>query len=384
MTAQDSVLNTLAHLVSIPSVNPNYINGTGESKLGEWIYEFFRQNNIHVEKQFVLPDRFNVIAKIPSKESSQRIVYEAHMDTVSDHGMSIEPYTPVIKEGFLYGRGACDTKGGLAAMIHAVREIAQHPAPRTPEIWFAATIDEEYSYRGVAAFCERHAKFDAAIIAEPTELQVITASKGLLRFKITTTGTSAHSAKPHLGDNAILQMLPIIDAIQTDTMNLHLSSHPLLGEATCNLSVIKGGTQINFVPDHCEIEIDRRLLPHEQPDETWKHYQSIVDQVMKDNPSVKAELLPPLLTDSPLETNPDQHPVQVMSSVLANHQLPCTPGGVPFCSDASKFGNLGIPAMILGPGSINQAHAATEYVKCSEVEKAVEIYRDFALHYHSM
>ena len=127
MTAQDSVLNTLAHLVSIPSINPNYINGTGESKLGEWIYEFFRQSNIHVEKQSVLPGRFNVIAKIPGKESAHRVVYEAHMDTVSDHGMSIDPYTPVIKEGFLYGRGACDTKGGLAAMIHAVREIAQRP-----------------------------------------------------------------------------------------------------------------------------------------------------------------------------------------------------------------------------------------------------------------
>ena len=383
MTAHDSVLSTLAQLVSIPSVNPNYENGSGESQIGEWIYDFFRRNDIDVEKQPVLPERFNVIAKIPGKNSSKRIVYEAHMDTVSDRGMSIDPYNPIIKDGHLYGRGACDTKGGLAAMLHAIKDLAQHSARQMPEIWFVATVDEEYSYRGVAEFCDQYSNFDAAIIAEPTELQVITASKGLLRFKITTTGVSAHSAKPHLGDNAILQMLPIIDAIREDTIDLELAIHPLLGKATCNLSVIKGGTQINFVPDHCEIEIDRRLLPHEQPDATWAHYQKLVDRVMRHDPSVKAELLPPLLTDSPLETDSEENAVQLMCRVLETHQLPHRPGGVPFCSDASKFGNLGIPAMILGPGSIDQAHAAIEYVKCAEVEKAAEIYKDFAIQYHS-
>ena len=379
MNASPSVIDTLTHLISIPSVNPNYSGGSGEGEIGQWVFDFFERKNLQVVKQPIETGRFNVIVRIPGRTSNRRIVFEAHLDTVSAEGMTIAPFCPKLEGGRIYGRGACDTKAGLSAMMHAMVELSNQRCDC--EVWLAATVDEEYSYRGVAGFCEQHKKFDAAVIAEPTELRAIIASKGLLRCKIITKGTSAHSAKPHLGDNAILQMLPIIERLQLDAHQLQNTHHPLLGHATCNIGVIKGGIQINFVPDHCEIEIDRRLLPHETPFEIWEHYRNLVDEVMEHHPGIQAELLPPLLTDSPLSTDPDDHAVSTISQVLASHHLPAEPGGVPFCSDASKFGNLGIPSLIFGPGSIDQAHAAIEYVECEQVQKAVEIYRDFAINF---
>jgi acetylornithine deacetylase len=315
------------------------------------------------------------------------------MDTVSVRGMAIQPWSPQIRDGRLYGRGACDTKGGLAAMMHALASLAEERV-RTPcEIVFAATVDEEYSYRGVAALC-RESPFeplsgntesglhaDAAIVAEPTSLNMVTASKGLVRWKIETRGRAAHSAKPHLGVSAIEKMAKIITAMQSDTERLSLRQHPLLGPATCNIGRIRGGEQINFVPDRCEIEIDRRMLPGESVESVLQHSQALLDRLAAEDRDFDAQISPPMLTDVPLETDKNCQPVRTMASVLSELGLDATPIGVPFCSDASKFGAIGIPSMILGPGSIDQAHAAVEFVDCQQVIAAAEIYRRFMIEF---
>ncbi len=262
------------------------------------------------------------------------------MDTVSVAGMDIDPWDPQIREGKLYGRGACDTKAGLAAMMHAVADLARDGLVPNSEVWLAATIDEEYSYRGVAALCQPSFTADAAIVAEPTELRPVIASKGLVRWKIETIGKAAHSAKPHLGINAIEHMSRIIQAIEQDTQALASKQHPLLGPATCNVGVIRGGVQINFVPDRCEIEIDRRLLPGETVDGVLTHYQSIVDAVVARSPQMQVMMHPPMLTDVPLQTDQNADAVQAMVGVLDELGLPSEVCGVPFCSDASKFGAL--------------------------------------------
>ncbi len=381
MSVLSPVIKTLADLVAIPSVNPNYEGGTGESQIANWIEQFFQRQQIHVEQQSVLPGRSNVIAKIPGRTSNHRIILEAHMDTVSTKGMSIAPWDPVIKNGNLYGRGACDTKGGLAAMMHAMLELAKSETHPDAEVWFAATIDEEYSYRGVQHLCAQNLKADAAIVAEPTQLQTIIASKGLVRWMIEVEGVAAHSAKPHLGKNAIVHMMHLIHELERDTQNLALSSHPLLGSATLNIGVIRGGVQINLVPDRCEIEIDRRLLPDEDLEQVLNHYQSMVEKVAYELPDFKATMHPPMLTDLPLDTNPNSHAVKVMKQTLIQHGQSDDLAGVPFCSDASKFGAMQIPSIIFGPGSIDRAHSANEYVECDQVEMAATLYRDFVLNF---
>lgn len=374
------VLRTLADLIRINSVNPNYDGGVPEAKIAEYIELYFAAHRIDTWRQDVFPERANVIARIPGHDSQRRIIFEAHMDTVSVSGMSIPPWTPEIKEGRMYGRGACDTKGGMAAMMHAVASLKRDDLTPPCDIWFAATIDEEFSYRGVVALCE-DLQADAAVVAEPTLLRPVIASKGLVRWKIETRGKAAHSAKPHLGINAIEHMAHVIAVLQKDSLRLSSTPHPLLGPATCNIGVIRGGVQINFVPDSCTIEIDRRMLPGETCDAVLGHYQRLLDALLAEHPKMDAVMHPPMLTDVPLETSADSLAAKQMAKILEEMRLDPTLIGVPFCSDASKFGARGIPSIILGPGSIDQAHAAVEYVDCDQVEQAASIYRRFMLEF---
>lgn len=380
--ADRNVLRTLAKLIRINSVNPNFDGGLGEQNVAEYIERFFSAHGIETWRRPVFPNRPNVVARIPGRDSQRRIVFEAHMDTVSAAGMAIDPWTPEVRGGRMYGRGACDTKGGMAAMMHALASVkADHITPPC-EVWFAATIDEEFSYRGVVDLCN-DLQAEAAVVAEPTRLRPVIASKGLVRWTIETRGKSAHSAKPHLGINAIEHMAHVITALQQDTLRLKSFAHPLLGPATCNVGVVHGGVQINLVPDSCTIEVDRRMLPGETCETVLRHYQRLVDSVAAEHRNMDVTMHPPLLTDAPLETNSDSLAARQMVQVLKELQLDATLIGVPFCSDASKFGALGIPSIIFGPGSIDQAHAAVEYVDCGQVEQAVDIYRRFMLGFPS-
>lgn len=379
--ADGEVLQTLAELVAINSVNPSYDGGVAEAALAEYIEAFFAARGIETWRQEVEPQRFNVIARLPGTDPQQRVIFEAHMDTVSVQGMTIPPWTPTLRDGRLYGRGACDTKGGMAAMMHALASL--HAAGEQPpcEIWFAATIDEEYSYRGVTALCQGlHGA--AAIVAEPTDLRAVIASKGVVRWQIETIGQAAHSSKPHLGINAIEHMAQVIQTLQQDAAELAQHSHPLLGPATCNVGVIHGGRQVNFVPDRCCIEVDRRLLPGEDAETVLAHYQYLLDGLAATNPQMQIQMHRPMLTDLPLETDPQTAVVKQIGTILSAHRLDPTPMGVPFGSDASKFAAIGIPSIILGPGSIDQAHAAVEYIECNQVEQAARIYRQFMRDFH--
>jgi len=317
-----------------------------------------------------------VIARLPGRDSSRRVILEAHMDTVSVKGMSIAPFAPRIEGGRLYGRGSCDTKCGLAAMMHAVASLHDEGITPPCEVWLAAVVDEEFSYRGVVKLCE-DLTANAALVAEPTGLRAIVAGKGVLRWRIVVRGKAAHSSKPHLGVNAIVHAAQIVLAIEEDSARFAANVHPLLGQATVNVGIIEGGVQVNFVPDACAIEIDRRLLPGESGPAVLAHYQSLLDTLKTQHPTFDAVMEPPRILDEALETAADSAPARLASAVLVEMGLDGTPGGVPFGSDASKLSRTGIPSLIVGPGSIDQAHAAVEFVEVAEVERAVTFYREF-------
>lgn len=299
------------------------------------------------------------------------------MDTVSIKGMTIDPFDPVIRDGRLHGRGSVDDKAGLAAMMHAVAEIHASGEPPPCELWLAAVVDEEFSFRGVVKLCEG-LKADAAVVAEPTEFRCVIASKGVLRWRIRTKGKAAHSSKPHLGINAITAMSRVVLALQEDHERMQAAVHPLLGPGTCNVGVIHGGVQVNFVPDEAVIEIDRRLLPGEEIEAVLAHYQSVLDDLMKTHPDVIAEMEKPMLQDWSFQTDENTPLVQLARDVLRGMKREDGVCGVPFGSDASKFSRLGIPTILFGPGSIDQAHAAVEYVECAEVEAAQAFYAQIA------
>ena len=374
----DDLIGTLADLVRINSVNPAYPGGAPESAMALYIQDFFEKRGIEVSQQSVFPGRPNVLATLRGRDPSRRIVFEAHTDTAGILGMTIPPFEPRVCDGRLYGRGACDTKAGAAAMMHAIASLAQDRIQPRCEVVFAGTADEEHSYRGVVKLCEGlHA--DAAVVSEPTSLRLVVATKGCLRFRIRVHGKAAHSSKPHLGVNAVSRMARLILALEEDARALDRRPHALLGPPTFNIGVIHGGTQVNIVPDSCVIEVDRRLVPGEEPEAVWKYYRRFVESLRDSMPLFEAVVEEPILEDLPLETAVSEPVAAIASRVLANLGLHSEPVGVPYGSDASKLARAGVPSIVFGPGNIDQAHAACEFVDCAEVRKAYEFYRQFIL-----
>ncbi|MDE3178483.1 MAG: M20 family metallopeptidase [Acidobacteriota bacterium] len=373
--AHSDLIPTLANLIRIASVNSAYNPEGSESEIQNWISDFFRDRGILTWEQEVLPSRPNVIAQLPGKNSARRLLFEAHCDTAGVDGMSIPPFDPRIRNGRIYGRGACDTKAGLAAMMHAMVDLKQAHVQPPCEVWVASTVDEEHSFRGVLKLSE-NLKAAAAVVSEPTTMRMAIASKGCLRWRITVKGKAAHSSKPCLGTNAIEHMARIVRLLGDDGQQLHEFRHALVGSPTLNIGLIQGGTQVNVVPETCWIEIDRRLIPGEEPAQVLASYRELLNDLRASNPDLEWFMEPPLLQDQPMQTPADSAIAQRAALVLKEAGLDDSPVGVPFGSDASKFARAGIPSIILGPGSIEQAHTADEYVELEEVEKAFVVYRN--------
>ncbi len=363
------VTDILAELVRINSVNPEWA-GPGERDVALWLENFLKSRGIDVSLDEVLPGRPNVIARIPGRNPDRRIVLEAHMDTVHANEMDISPFEPEIRDGKLYGRGSVDVKSGLAAMAFALTNLKEPPC----EVWLAAVIDEEHAYRGVLGLIDQLPGAEAAIVAEPTLNRIVTANKGVLRWKIRTHGKAAHSAKPHLGKSAIMEMSKVLQAIDNDHLRLAANAHPLVGSPTCSVGTIKGGTQVNIVPDRCEISVDRRMLPGERATEVLAEYQALLA-------GIDAEFLPPDLIDEAMETPLDSKIVKISQDVMNRLGGNPEPIGVPFGCDATKLSRAGIPSIIFGPGSIDQAHAATEFVDLAQVEFAAQFYEDVVMNF---
>ena len=371
----DAIYRTLADLIAINSVNPNYPGGPGEKAIAEYIAQFFKKNSIEYEVQPVMDGRPNVIAKVEGPPGSPVFILEAHTDTASELGMSIAPFDPVRKANLMYGRGSCDTKGGLAAMMHALKAVQESKVPPQCTTLLVAAADEEYSFRGVVAFLGKGVKYEGAIVSEPTGLQIAVASKGALRFLLRTKDRVAHSSKPSLGINAISKMAKLIMAMECDFPVIYQERHhPLTGNATFNIGVIEGGTQSNQVPESCTIQVDRRLIPGETCDKAMQEIITLVSSSKAQDPELEVSIEKTMQDDLPFETSPNSKIVRVVSNQLREMQGQIQLIGVPFGSDASKFSRAGIPSIILGPGSIDRAHSAAEYVELDQVLLAAELF----------
>lgn len=368
-----SLVETLAALVRINSVNPAYANGRAEGAIQEWVAGFFRAMGLDVEVQEVLPGRPNVIARLPGADATRRLVLEAHCDTAGIEGMDA-PFDPVVRGGRMYGRGTCDTKAGLAAMMQAVADVHASGVPPACEVWLVSAMDEEHSCQGSRWFC-RDLRAAAAVIAEPTSLRMVRTSKGCVRWRVTLIGKAAHSAKPHLGVSAILAMARLLPELHADPALLGSGTHPLVGGPTINVGQIEGGTQVNIVPERCTITIDRRLIPGEHPRDVLTACRNMLERFCLRHPELRWEMETPSVEDWPLDTPADAAIVRRTAAVLDELGLDGEPIGVPFGSDASKFGQAGVPAIILGPGSIDVAHTPFEFVDLPEVEQAYRVYR---------
>lgn len=375
VTDRAELVALLEDLVSIPSVNTAYQPDSSERELGRYLKDFFGRIGLPCATQEVFPGRENVIVRLEGRRPGHALLFEAHMDTVSVAGMTIEPFAPKIEKNRLYGRGSCDTKAGLAAMMHAMKRIAGPGITPEATILLAATVDEEHAFRGVARLVESGLRANGAVVSEPTQLQVVVAHKGCVRWRIRTTGRAAHSSKVHLGVNAVTKMAKAICAFEERLGSTYARrQHPLLGGPTFNVGLIEGGIQVNTVPDSCTIQIDRRLLPGETRDTVFSEFGEVLADLEREDPEFKAVMEPPLLEAFPLETPAESSIVTTAREACRRVLGEACLVGVPYGTDASLLSRAGIPSIVLGPGSIDQAHTAAEYVEIDQVVQAAAIY----------
>lgn len=371
----------LEDLIRIQSVNPHYGEGAqGEMELSRYIERFCRDAGLLVSRQPVFDGRDNLIIELKTGHPDSVLLFEAHMDTVSLGSMP-NPLDPVCVDGRLYGRGACDTKGSLAAMMYAMAECAKHPEQLQSDLVLCAVVDEEHAYRGVLKFLESDMPVSAAVVGEPTELRIVVAHKGCVRFAVTTQGKAAHSSVPHEGENAIVSMAEVVGYFaDVIAPRLENKADALCGTATLSIGTIRGGRQINTVPDLCTIEVDRRIIPGETPQHVLEEIRSELSGWCRDR-GIRF-MIEPLLLDWALNTPVDDPIVTTASAAAARLGLSPEQRGETYGSDASKLQGLkGIPTIVFGPGSIAQAHSAEEWVAVKDVELAAAFYMELAKSY---
>jgi acetylornithine deacetylase len=366
----------LRDLVALPSVNP-----MGRPMPEAVIYEhrvtayleaFFRTLGVPCERQSVAPQRDNIIARWDAPGARRTLMLEAHQDTVPTDNMTIDPFGARIENGRLYGRGACDIKGGLAAMLAAFARVVREKPAGAASLIMACTVDEEHNSLGVRELARRGPKADMAVVAEPTCLQIVHAHKGLVRWHLHTAGRSCHSSAPEKGLNAIYRMGRLLVGIEQYAEWLRTSrTDPVLGPPTLSVGRIEGGTSVNTVPDHCSIEIDRRVIPSEDPLAAPGELTAFLQQQLKiEIPFTSDE---PWLSHRALGSQDSAELVArlgtAIDTVRGSHEVVT----VPYGTDASTLAEAGIPSVVFGPGDIARAHTCDEWVPLDEVEQASEI-----------
>ena len=375
MASQPTSVRLLQDLIALPSVNPAFFSDPqlhGEHRVAAFLESAARRQGLDVESQAVVPGRSNLLVRLsPRGEVRHRVLLAPHMDTVGEPAYALQ-LTPVVRDGRIYGRGACDTKGSVAAFFQSLLNVATSgPRPNHTEILFVGLIDEENMQLGSRHFAQHGPQGDLAIVGEPTGLEIVTAHKGDVWLRLRTTGRSAHGATPHRGKNAVTAMARIVLALETEYAAELAArpAHPRLGRPTVNVGRIDGGRQPNIVPAECTIDIDRRTLPGETEAGVRREIIALLRRH-----GLKASY-DNLRTSpcEPLDTCPDLALVRSLTRAAGRKGT----RGVHYFTDAAPLAAGGTPSVVFGPGDIAQAHTEREWLAISQLEKSIQILERF-------
>lgn len=368
----------LTAMVSFDTVNAN-ISGVADAELelSKYLEALAGTFKFSSRRFPVSGDGFNLLVTFEAVSGGPWLLFESHLDTVTVDGMSIDPFAGRIDGGRIFGRGACDTKGSGAAMLWALKRYAQQMSgPNNIGIVF--TLDEEFRKTGIKSFVRNDLPRlgwmpAGAVIGEPTQLEAVVAHTGAMRWTIHTRGVAAHSSNPSRGRSAISMMVRVIDALESRYIPNLTASHPLTGKAQCSINLIQGGAQINVIADHCQIRVDRRLMPGEDGERVLPAVQTVLDELCRDQPDLVVEQGESHF-DPPLALSEDNPFVPVVQRGLRELNLPTDLRGAAYGTDASILSAAGVPAVVLGPGDITQAHTHDEWLELEQLNKAVEVY----------
>ncbi len=357
----------LEELIRIPSVNPTLSPGEsqGEEVLASFAKDWLRDRGVAARLEEVAPRRPNLVAEVGGGDGPT-LVLCGHIDTVSAVGMSIAPFEPRREGSRVFGRGAYDMKGGVAAAMAATAALAD-ANDFTGHVLLALVVDEEHASVGADRFVAQH-RADACIITEPTEGRLILKHKGFVWSEIVTQGVAAHGSRPDLGVSAIGLMGRVIEALtRFDRDVLNARSDPDLGPASLHPAVIEGGAGLSTYAPECRLKIERRTLPGETADQVTKEMRDLVSEI-----GVPAELST-FFHRTPLVCDPEE-PIVAALRDAATHVIgrPPEESGVAYWTDAAIFDAAGIPALNYGPAG-EGAHAAVEWVDADSVVNCARV-----------
>jgi acetylornithine deacetylase len=360
----DPALHLLRSLVAINSVNPTLVSGApGEREIAEAIAHEMKRIGLDVAVEEVTPGRPNVVGVLDGRRPGATLMYCGHTDTVGVAGMA-DPFTPVDRDGRIYGRGAQDMKGGLAAMIDAARVLAGEGFSRG-RLLIAAVVDEEHSSVGAEALV-RHWRADAAVVTEPTDLAVAVGHKGFAWVEIAVAGRAAHGSRPNEGQDAILRLGRVLNRLEAlDRILQARSPHPLIGTGSLHASLIAGGREWSTYPDHAVLQMERRTLPHEAESCALDEVEEILKDLAADDGTFRATARH--VFSRPAYELPNDHPLPAaLGEAIARTGGATRVGGASFWTDAAILGQAGIPSVLYGPGGAG-LHSTDEYVNAADV-----------------
>lgn len=370
MTQADPVELTRA-LVRIDSRNPALGAGApGESAAAQALAAALEAWGFRVEVYDAAPGRPNVVARA-GNATGRSLMLNGHLDVVGVEGMSHPPFAAGERDGKLYGRGAADMKAGIAAMCAAAaRALTRGIAG---EVIIAAVVDEEHMSIGTRELLRRGVRADAAIVGEPTSLAIMPAHRGFAWVEVDVQGRAAHGSRYDLGVDAILEAGPVLVELDRAGRDaLSQQEHPLLGRASLHASSIQGGAGWSTYPDRCLIQIERRTLPGESPDQALADVRAAIARAAERRPSLAAQARL-VFSQAPSEVRVDSAIVRALSTSLAECGERVAIAGMSAWTDAALLNDAGVPAICFGPGAIAQAHAAEEWIDIDEIERATAV-----------
>lgn len=378
-----------ADLVKIPSYSFLY---DSEKAIAEYIYNIFMKEGIESEIIEVIDGRPNVYAVIRGSGKGKSLMLSGHLDTVPAYGME-NPFNGEIKDGKLYGRGSCDMKGALAAMIFSMISLKRDGIELKGDLYFTGVIDEEEKGKGIAQLIQSGPCTDGAIIGEPTNLRIAAGNKGLEWMEIVVLGKTVHGGEMDKGINAISKAAKLITRLETTYIpKLVEKRHHFLGAPTLNLGTIIGGDQPSSVPGQCSIRVDRRWVPGETIEEVYQGIETVIRELKQEDSQFNAELKDifekdDLMPHQPFFTKEDDPLINATKNAMIsmkkegyilNKDLTVFPAW----SDAGCLSNFtNTSCIVLGPGNLALAHTAEEYIEVEEILKAAILYRNVAMEY---
>jgi acetylornithine deacetylase len=377
---REFLIKTLQKLVQINSINPGLVPGNpGEYEIGAYITEVLRTIGLDPQFQEIKQDRVNVTATLKGTGGGRSLMFNGHMDTVGVEGME-EPFSGRIQDDRVYGRGAQDMKGSIAGMLTAFKALVEADIRLKGDLVFAAVADEEYMSIGTEALVQT-VHTDAAIVTEPTGLDVCLAHRGFGLFEFETRGRAAHGSRYQNGIDANIHMGRILKELDKLSQKLlKAPGHPLLGPPSLHVPVIKGGSELFIYSDKCKISVERRTLPGEHFDDAKKEMDAILAGLSVKDRKFHATVLP-ILFRSAYEISPDSELVKLVSGTI-KEVLGREPDfiGHHWWEDSALLGERGIETVVFGPRG-EGLHSQEEWVEIQSVVDFAEILTHVAIQY---